>query len=74
MPFWENEDGTFEYRLLVTGGEKNHATVDNPENQRKTAGNGAAKEGSTSDSGTRTFSSNRAIGEERWRGVGHSQR
>ena len=74
MPYWENNDGTFVYSLLVTDGERNHASVDNPENQRKTAGNGAAKEGSTSDSGTRTFSSNRAIGEERWRGVGHSQR
>ena len=66
MPYWENNDGTFEYSLLVTSGERNHASVDNPENQGTGTGTRTEKEDTTSPSGVRTNAAEATTQNDRW--------
>ena len=74
MPYWENNDGTFDYSLLFTDGGATDAAVDNPKDKRTATGTGGGKEGATPTSSTGATETNRTTRTERWRGSGHSQR
>ena len=61
MPYWENEDGTLEYSLLVTCGEKGNAPVDYQENAGRTKATADQRTDSASSASSRTSSTSGAF-------------